>query len=461
MSFVSLWEMSFAQPQRYTPLTDKMGNGSKSHCESGNFRGNGKTRCIILYKSLVIQERLLLHTHRMRKLLLFGIIICLLDSQPLQAQEEFIQPPSRLLAQIPFSQLTGGIVILQAKVGNSPDTLNFILDTGSSGISLDSTTVDYLGLKPTPTDRTIRGIAGIRKVSFLYNQQLHFPGLTVDSLNFHINDYSILTAVYGERIDGIIGYSMISRYILKMDYDSMKMSVCTKGTLRYPRGGYLLKPTINMLVSQPLRIRDDETIYSRFLYDMGAGLCMMLSREFVDDSSFISKKKKRWTKEGEGLGGKIDMELMVLREVKIGPYKFKNVPTYIFDDENNVTSYPYMGGLIGNDILRRFNVIINYEKGDIYLMPNRHFSDVFDYSYSGLELYYIDGVIFAGDVAKGSPAEAAGLKEGDQVLAVNKNFSQNLNQYKIALQVPNEKIKLIIRRDGAIREIEFKVKSIL
>jgi PDZ domain/Aspartyl protease len=241
----------------------------------------------------------------------------------------------------------------------------------------------------------------------------------------------------------------------------MKMSVCTKGTIRYPRGGYLLKPTINMLVSQPLRVRDDETIYSRFLYDMGAGLCMLLSREFVDDSSFISKKKKRWIKEGEGLGGKIDMELTVIREVKVGPYKFKNVPTYIFDDENNVTSYPYMGGLIGNDILRRFNVIINYEKGDIYLMPNRHFSDVFDYSYSGLELYYIDGLILAGDVAKGSPAEAAGVKEGDQVLSVNKNFSQNLNQYKIALQVPNEKIKLIVRRDGAIREIEFKVKSIL
>ncbi|MBK8141316.1 MAG: hypothetical protein IPK57_09995 [Chitinophagaceae bacterium] len=57
--------------------------------------------------------------------------------------------------------------------------------------------MDYLGLKPTPTDRTIRGIAGIRNVSFLYDRQLHFPGLTIDNLNFHINDYEILTAVYG------------------------------------------------------------------------------------------------------------------------------------------------------------------------------------------------------------------------------------------------------------------------
>ncbi len=397
----------------------------------------------------------------MRKLI-YCITLCftLAAAKPLAAQEEFIEPPSREITKIPFTQLTGGIVILHAKLDTFPDTLNFILDTGSSGISLDSTTADYLGLKPTPTERTIRGIAGIRKVSFLFNQQLHFPGLSVDSLNFHINDYGILTAVYGERIDGIIGYSILSRYIVKLDYDSMKLTFCTPGTIRYPRGGYLLKPTINQLMAQQLRVRDEKAITSRFLYDMGAGVCMLLTKDFVADSSFIDKKKKRWIKEGEGLGGKIDMELTVMREVKLGPYRFRSVPVYIFDDENNVTSYPYMGGLIGNDILRRFNVILNYARSDIYITPNTHYGDSFDYSYSGVELYFLQGLIIVGDVAKGSPAEAAGIKEGDEVIAINNNFSQNLNQYKITLQAPNEKVKLILRRDNLMLEIEFKVRSI-
>ncbi|MGB3155678.1 MAG: aspartyl protease family protein [Chitinophagaceae bacterium] len=397
----------------------------------------------------------------MRKLV-YGITLCftLAAAKPLAAQEEFIEPPSREITKIPFTQLTGGIVILHAKLDTFPDTLNFILDTGSSGISLDSTTADYLGLKPTSTERTIRGIAGIRKVSFLFNQQLHFPGLSVDSLNFHINDYGILTAVYGERIDGIIGYSILSRYIVKLDYDSMKLTFCTPGTIRYPRGGYLLKPTINQLMAQQLRVRDETAITSRFLYDMGAGVCMLLTKDFVADSTFIDKKKKRWIKEGEGLGGKIDMELTVMREVKLGPYRFRSVPVYIFDDENNVTSYPYMGGLIGNDILRRFNVILNYARSDIYITPNTHYGDSFDYSYSGVELYFLQGLIIVGDVAKGSPAEAAGIKEGDEVIAINNNFSQNLNQYKITLQAPNEKVKLILRRDNLMLEIEFKVRSI-
>ena len=388
------------------------------------------------------------------------LFLCLLASPALRAQEEFIEPPSKLITRIPFTQLTGGVVILQARLGNYPDTLNFILDTGSSGISLDSTTTDYLRMAPTPSERTIRGIAGIRKVSFLYNQTLNFPNLAIDSLDFHINDYSILTAVYGERIDGIIGYSVLSRYIVKLNYDSLTLDFCTQGTIRYPRGGYMLKPSINMLVAQTARVRDATTVNARFYYDMGAGVCMLLTQDFVNDSLLLDQKKKRWLKEGEGLGGKIDMELTTIKEVKLGPFRFKHVPVYIFDDEFNVTSYPYLGGLLGNDILRRFNVIMNYNKGDIYITPNSHYSDLFDYSYCGIELYYLNGIIIIGDVAKGSPAETSGLLEGDQVIAVNKNFTQNLNQYKLALQAPNERIKIIIRRNGALREFEFKVRSI-
>jgi hypothetical protein len=396
------------------------------------------------------------------KYCLSGIFILLtwFCAPTLRAQEEFIEPPSRHLTTVPFTQLTGGIIILHALIDSHPDTLNFVLDTGSSGISLDSATAEYLGMNPVPSERTIRGIAGIRKVNFLYNRSLHFPGLTVENLDFHINDYELLTTVYGERIDGIIGYSIISRYILKIDYDSMKLSFFSKGTMRYPKGGYLLKPTISQLVSQPMRVKDEKAIYSRFLFDIGAGLCLLLSREFVDDSAFFSKKRKRYIKEAEGLGGKIDMELTVMKEARVGPYKFRNVPVFVFDDEYNVSSYPYMGGIVGNDLLRRFNVILNYGKSDIHITPNTHYSDVFDYSYSGIELYLLNGVIIVGDVAKGSPAEAVGLKEGDEVIAVNKNLLHNLNAYKIALQAPNQKIKIIIRRDGEMREFEFKVRSI-
>jgi hypothetical protein len=376
------------------------------------------------------------------------------------AQEEFVEP-SKFLTKFPFIQMTGGVVIMQARFDTFSDTLNFILDTGSGGISLDSTTADYFKVKGTPSNRTIRGIAGIRNVSFLNNRKLHLPGLTVDSLNFHINDYSILTAVYGEKIDGIIGYSVLSRYVIKINYDSSSIEFWTRGSYRYPRGGFLLRPIINSTPVQQLRVKDGKTITARFLYDMGAGLNMMLSTDFLKDSSLLDKKRKLYAKEAEGLGGKVDMAMTVIKEVKLGPYKFKNVPVYVFNDTFNITSYPFLAGLLGNDILRRFNVILNYDRRDIHLIPNTHFNEPFDYSYTGIELYYIDGKIIIGDVAKGSPAEVAGVKEDDVVVAVNKNFSQNLQQYKAAIQSTGDRLLLIVQRDGQLIQFNMKVKSIL
>jgi len=393
------------------------------------------------------------------KKLLFLILLAFL-ARASRAQEEFIEP-SRFLTSFDFIQLTGGVVILQARVDSFPDTLNFILDSGSGGISLDSTTVDYFGLKGIPSNRTIRGIAGIKQVSFLNNLKLHLPRLTVDSLNFHINDYSILTSVYGEKIDGIIGYSVLSRYILKINYDSSKIEFWTKGSLRYPRGGYLLRPIINTLPVQTARVKDGTTINSRFLFDMGAGLNMMLTTDFIKDSSLLHKKRKFFNKQAEGLGGKIDMTMTVIKEVKLGPYRFRNVPIYVFEDKYNITSYPYLGGLIGNDLLRRFNVILNYDRRDIYLIPNSHYNEPFDYSYTGIELYLENGQIILGDVAEDSPAAAVGLQEGDVVIAINRNFTQSLQQFKAALQNAGDRLKIIIRRNEELLEFNFKVKSIL
>src|SRR5688500_3524566 len=120
--------------------------------------------------------------HWGRILLVFLVFISSLGT----AQEEFVPAPAKHITSFPFRLLSGGIMILKAKVAEFPDSLNFIFDTGSGGISLDSMTTVSLGIKGTLSDKTIRGIAGIRQVKFAYNLKLHLPGLTVDSLDFHI-----------------------------------------------------------------------------------------------------------------------------------------------------------------------------------------------------------------------------------------------------------------------------------
>ncbi len=392
-----------------------------------------------------------------------ALFVLVLSQLSLQAQEYFSPPQAQLLANIPFRQFSGGVVMLRAKLDKYPDSLNFILDTGSGGISLDSSTVEQLHVPNEASDRTIRGIAGLKKVRFANNHQLNFPGLTVDSLNFHINDYDILTSVYGEKIDGIIGYSFLSRYIVKLDYDTLLMSVYTKGNMKYPKGGYLLKPTLASIPIINARLKESEDINTRYFFDTGAGLSLLLTEDFVADSSVFSKKKKIYSTQAEGLGGKTYMRLTTTKDFRIGPYKFKKVPTYIFEDEYNVTNYPYLGGLIGNDLLRRFNIILNYDRRDIYLMPNRHFREPFDYAYTGLGIYFINGQVTVTDVMLDSPAEKAGFKEGDIIIAINNNMTRNIQAYRNLLQQPGEKLKFLVVRgtNGALEELYMKVASIL
>lgn len=392
---------------------------------------------------------------------LFLVLLMIVNWFSAVAQEKGALPSAQSLSIVPFSLAAESVILLKATLVGHQDTLTFVLDTGSSGISLDSTTAASLGLTPVRSDINIRGIAGVRKAAFVYNQKLKFPGLTVDSLDFHINDYQFLSYVYGTQVDGVIGYALFSRYIVKVDYDVRKIEICSQGPIEYPKGGHLLQPFIRTLPVQTARLRDHHKIAARFLFDIGAGLSLVLSRDFERDSLVLRKKRKRFPIQAHGVGGKLRMDMTLVKKFRLGPYRFRNVPTMVFEDEFNVTAYPYLGGLIGNQLLKRFNVIFNYQQREIYLKPNSLYRTPFEYSYSGMDLYYVNQATIIGSVVEGSPADLAGLKEGDVVVAINNNSSQDFAQYKKTLLSARKRVKLIVWRDEELLEISVKLLSVL
>ena len=391
---------------------------------------------------------------------LLVLLCCVCGATVARAQEDDL-PPAKLLARFEYLQLNGGIVVLKARLDNFTDTLNFILDTGSGGISLDTLTASYYKLPLEPSDRTVRGIGGVRQLSFYRKGTLHFPGLDVDNLDFHINDYEILTEVYGIRVDGIIGYSFLRRFIVTLDYDKHEISVYTPGKFNYPRGGMFLYPEFATIPVTEHEVSDARTLLSRLYFDTGAGLCIMLSEQYMKDSSLLAPHKKIVSTQVEGIAGKITMKLSTIKRVRIGPYKFRKVPVHIYKDSVNVFNYPDQAGLIGNDLLRRFNKVINYPARLIHLTPNSHMRDQFDYSYTGMNYYFIDGRVVITEVQQGSPAEKAGFRPGDVIFAINSNFSNNIQQYKALLQQAGDKLNVIIFRNNQPMMIDLRVGSIL
>ena len=394
----------------------------------------------------------------MRKI--FFIIFFLFVLANSHAQELLPQKEAKLITRFPFKQFSGGVMVLQAQFADIKDTLNFILDTGSGGISLDSSTCVEFNIALKPSDTSITGIGGIRKVSFAFDKSLTLPGLKIEHLNFHVINYEVLSSVYGEKVDGIIGYSFFSRYIVKINFDSSMIEVYSPGKIDYPKNGHMLHPAFTNLPIQWLNIKDKKSLGFNFYLDTGAGLCLLMSEKFAKDSGILLMRRKPVITQAEGMGGKLQMRLTIIKEVKIGPYKFRSVPTYLYKDDYNVTSYPFTGGLLGNDLLRRFNMVFNYPNREIHLLPNTHFNEDFDYAYTGLGIYYVNGKIVVEDVIAGSPADKARFKVNDEILAVNRNFSLNMQVYKYILQKPFETVKILIKRDGILKELTMNTISI-
>jgi hypothetical protein len=366
----------------------------------------------------------------------------------------------KYLTEFGFTQLFGGVIVVRATLDMLPDSLNFILDTGSGGISLDSVTAAFLGVETVPSGRTIRGIAGVKEVQFAYNHRLNLPGLSIDSLDFHINDYEMLSGVYGIRVDGIIGYSFFRRYILGVDFDKKLIKVYPPGNFTYPKGGHVIRPAIAALPMQFAEVTDNTSVSGRFYIDTGAGLCLLLNDKYASDSAIFAPGKTIYKSVAEGIGGKKEMRVTVVRKFKLGPYKFRKMPTYIFDDEFNVTSYPFLGGLIGNDLLRRFNMVINYGKSEFHLLPNKSYQEAFDYAYTGFNMFQDGYDVIVTDVIIDSPADKAGLKDGDIIVSIGNKFASNLQGYKDILQQPGNKIIMVIARESKLVEVKLVIGSI-
>jgi C-terminal processing protease CtpA/Prc len=77
-----------------------------------------------------------------------------------------------------------------------------------------------------------------------------------------------------------------------------------------------------------------------------------------------------------------------------------------------------------------------------------------------MNMFYVDGKIMTDDVIKGSPAFNSGLKQGDIIIAVNSNFSNDIGTYKNLMQGVGEKITLLVSRDNVPLILTFRVGRI-
>lgn len=223
----------------------------------------------------------------------------------------------------------------------------------------------------------------------------------------------------GLKIDGMIGYQFLARFLTTIDYANSKL------TLAMPAGAPATAPGA---AAVPFFI--DHTIpriavtvggvTTSAEVDTGNRAGLELSQPFLAAHPAIAAMAK--TEPGVvgfGVGGPAYARLGRVPSLQIGPYALSNVVTSFTYQTQGALADPYNPANVGGTIWRRFTVTFDYAHQQLLLAKNAQFDAPFSYDRSGLFLIDDNGAHTVLSVFPGTPAAAAGLRKGDVVLAVN------------------------------------------
>ena len=159
---------------------------------------------------------------------------------------------------------------------------------------------------------------------------------------------------------------------------------------------------------------------------------------------------------GRGLSGIINGSLGRISKLRLGKFEMKNLVASFPDSASyriKGTELTERQGNIGCEFLRRFRITFNYRDQYIVLKPiNRRMKEPFEHNMSGIELmargedfreYTVDRVV------ENSPAEDAGLLQGDRVMFINNKSSKDISIseiYKLFQKGEGKNINLIMKR---------------
>ncbi|WP_169316170.1 aspartyl protease family protein [Mucilaginibacter paludis] len=313
---------------------------------------------------------------------------------------------------------------------NDKGPYNFILDTGVDlMIITDPALVDSLNI----TNKRLIRVTGMGegndfeayltsalKVSMPNVIGEHISAAILKKDEFGLSNYA------GINIHGLLGYEFFSSFSVRVNFMDSTITMASPRDMRlFKRGDKIQmsiedhKPYITSRISISGKTPEKE---NKLILDLGAGHPLSLENLIGENKGLPEKFIA--SNLGISLTGPINGFLSRIDQIEIGKYRITNVITSFPDYDTvkkNLIAVKRNGNL-GMEILKKFNLIIDYQNGILYLKPNLSFKDQFEHDMSGME-YFADGPglthIIINNVERGSAAAEIGLKKGDELVKIN------------------------------------------
>lgn len=375
--------------------------------------------------------------------------------------------------EIPFNYFNGFIVvdIIFQKVL----PLKFILDTGAENtILLKREYADILNLPRHKKVKLMGSDLSREMYAYVCNDiYLQMINLAPAKRNIVVLEESltILEEYIGTQIDGILGAEFFKDMVIKIDYKRRILTLYQPNEF-YPdklKGfhPYIIevinhKPYINCVTT----VNPGSPIMTKLLIDTGAGMTAL----FHDNTDTLMALKSQIVKGslGQGLGGEIEGYSGKIHKLQIGNIEFNNmISSFQALDENLLSDGKIVrNGLLGNLLLERFTVIVDFAHQKLYLKPIKHFDKDFDFDKSGLVVFAFGPQLnqyYIKHIMDNSPGAIAGLLPGDIILKVGIVSRRWISLRRINTILSGKsgkKVKFKIKRNGLILYKEVVLRSL-
>ena len=401
-------------------------------------------------------------------------------------------------------QLIDNLIIVPVEVNGV--TLSFLLDTGvSKPILFNIANIDTLQVNNVETVY-LRGLGGGEPVEALKSQNNLFKmgnAINIDQDIYVVFDNSInFTPRLGIPVHGIIGFDLFRDFTVEINYSSKYLRLNKPETFvhrkcrkceQFNLSFYNNKPYINGAVKI-----DVENLPVKLLVDTGSSDALWL---FEEDSLGMKPLNNKYFEDflGKGLSGSVYGKRTKVKSFNLKSFVLKNV-NVAFPDSISISyarKHEERNGSISGELLKRFNIIMDYKNAKVTLKKNNKFKSPFRYNKSGIVLeqdgirvvkekqtvlpegnnesrdantiyvdykfrYSLKPAFKVAELRKDSPAEKAGLLIGDVILSINGKDTYNMKLQDLIEMFSDDDDKLIklgIERDTKQMRINFRLED--
>jgi hypothetical protein len=272
---------------------------------------------------------------------------------------------------------------------------------------------------------------------------------------------------FGEPFDGALGYDLLRRWVVTIDYQQHKLVLHSNSAFEYEGSGRTipLRLSFGAPVATGTLVLDGKEHSGDFIIDAPARGSVTLATPFIAGNGLLdamrSGGRRLLETELHGVGGTSKNALGRVSAFRFAGITFESPIVGFADATGAAFARRDIAGIIGAEILHHFRVTLDYPHDQLILeqfeTPNVPETDMSGITWESQPPDHNELTVVR--VQEDSPGAEAGVKVGDVLVSFNDGPAAEIRKWQLteALKRPGEEVKLVVKRG----EKEVSVRLVL